>query len=135
MKSGGQLKLNKPLVSKTPLSRGTTSGLKRTQMKRSRKRKASDAPNRSAEWLDAVRAVPYCMRCATYCQVEAAHQNEGKGTGLKVPDCFTAALCRPCHVAIDNGKDMSLDQRRWEFERAMRATWVYLFTNQLIGAL
>lgn len=34
--------------------------------------------------------------------------------GMKVPDCATWAGCRECHVIIDQGKDMTREQRRAE---------------------
>ncbi|SFN76697.1 hypothetical protein SAMN05216516_12011 [Izhakiella capsodis] len=76
---------------------------------------------RSPKWLKAVREIECCVLCGAY-GVQAAHRNEGKGTGLKVDDSLTAALCPECHSRIDNGKDMSRDERRHEMDRAIVLT-------------
>lgn len=76
---------------------------------------------RSIKWLKAVREIDCCVLCGRY-GVQAAHRNEGKGVGLKVDDSLTAALCPECHARIDNGKDMSRDERRAEMDRAIVLT-------------
>lgn len=76
---------------------------------------------RSPKWLKAVREIECCVLCGEY-GVQAAHRNEGKGTGLKVDDSLTAALCPECHSRIDNGKDMTRDERRSEMDRAIVLT-------------
>lgn len=79
-------------------------------------------PTRNAAWLDAVRDVGYCCRCAMVCRPQASHRNEGKGMGQKVSDHLTAALCPDCHFAIDNGKAMNRDERRAAWDKAFVAT-------------
>lgn len=32
--------------------------------------------------------------------------------GMKAPDCWTFPLCVRCHVAFDQGKDLTKEQRR-----------------------
>ena len=76
---------------------------------------------RSNKWLQAVRELDYCVLCGRY-GVQAAHRNEGKGIGLKVDDSLTAALCPSCHEQIDNGKDLSREERRSEMDRAIVLT-------------
>ncbi|EDD5459837.1 hypothetical protein B1M60_09445 [Salmonella enterica subsp. enterica serovar Dublin] len=76
---------------------------------------------RSNKWLQAVREIDCCVLCGRY-GVQAAHRNEGKGIGLKVDDSLTAALCPPCHERIDNGKDLSREERRSEMDRAIVLT-------------
>jgi len=76
---------------------------------------------RSKKWLQAVREIDCCVLCGRY-GVQAAHRNEGKGVGIKVDDCLTAALCSECHHRIDNGKDMSREERRAEMDRAIVLT-------------
>lgn len=76
---------------------------------------------RSSKWLQAVREIDCCVLCGRW-GVQAAHRNEGKGMGLKVDDCLTAALCPECHARIDNGRDMSRDERRAEMDRAIVLT-------------
>lgn len=76
---------------------------------------------RSSKWLQAVREIDCCVLCGRW-GVQAAHRNEGKGMGLKVDDCLTAALCPECHARIDNGRDMSREERRAEMDRAIVLT-------------
>lgn len=77
---------------------------------------------RSEKWLKAVRSIDKCVLCGAYCQVQAAHRNEGKGMGIKTDDCLTAALCVNCHSEIDNGARMDLIGRRNELDRAIILT-------------
>jgi len=77
--------------------------------------------HRSAAWLAAVRSVECCVLCGAY-GTEAAHRNEGKGMGTKADDCMTAALCRACHVEIDQGKTLDRDARRATMDRAIVLT-------------
>lgn len=76
---------------------------------------------RSNKWLKAVREIECCVLCGAY-GVQAAHRNEGKGMGIKVDDSLTAALCEACHNRIDNGKDMTREERRSEMDRAIVLT-------------
>ena len=44
----------------------------------------------------------------------AAHSNQskhGKGLGLKAPDSLVAALCHKCHYELDNGKNLSKQEK------------------------
>lgn len=77
--------------------------------------------HRGEDWLAAVRSLPNCVRCGA-AGVEPAHRNESKGMGTKTHHCWTAALCRECHRAIDQGKAMSRDERRAELDRAIVLT-------------
>lgn len=63
------------------------------------------------KWLAAVGSIDCCVRCGRY-GVQVAHRNQGKGMGMKVSDCLTAALCPQCHHEIDNGTSMDRDERR-----------------------
>ncbi|MEM8142092.1 hypothetical protein Q4R50_19920 [Morganella morganii] len=76
---------------------------------------------RSKKWLQAVREIDCCVLCGKY-GVQAAHRNEGKGMGIKVDDCLTAALCAECHSRIDNGRDMTREERRSEMDKAIVLT-------------
>ena len=45
---------------------------------------------------------------------EPAHANwhqYGKGKSLKAHDCYFAAACRSCHRELDQGKNLSGDER------------------------
>ena len=76
---------------------------------------------RNQKWLRAVADLGECVLCGSH-GVQAAHRNESKSMGAKVDDCLTAALCPTCHSAIDQGKDLSRDQRRSEMDRAIVLT-------------
>ncbi|WP_241744794.1 hypothetical protein [Morganella morganii] len=76
---------------------------------------------RSKKWLQAVSEIDCCVLCGRY-GVQAAHRNEGKGMGIKADDCLTAALCEECHYRIDNGRDMTREERRSEMDKAIVLT-------------
>ena len=76
---------------------------------------------RNQKWLRAVSDLGFCVLCGKH-GVQAAHRNVGKGMGIKVDDCMTAALCPDCHREIDQGKTMTRDQRRSEMDRAIVLT-------------
>lgn len=76
--------------------------------------------HRSKPWLRAVASIP-CVLCGSE-DVQAAHRNEGKGMGLKVDDCWTAALCIKHHTEIDQGKTMSREEKRELMDRAILLT-------------
>lgn len=80
---------------------------------------------RSEAWLGAVRKLPRCVLCGAD-GVEPAHRNEGKGGAIKTHDCWTAAICRTCHRAIDQGKEMTREERRAEIDRAIVLTLAQL---------
>lgn len=85
--------------------------------------------------LEALRDSP-CQLCGTQDgTVVAAHSNQqrdGKGTGIKAHDYRTAALCHDCHYQIDQGKDLSKEDRQMLWEMAHRKTIGWLFeTGQI----
>ena len=64
--------------------------------------------------------------------VVAAHSNQlrdGKGRGLKAHDYRIAALCYRCHMNLDQGKDLTKEQRVELWEEAHRETIGWLFEN------
>ncbi|WP_338092954.1 hypothetical protein [Chromobacterium amazonense] len=77
---------------------------------------------KNPDWLAAVGTIRQCVRCGSHIAVQIAHRNEGKGLALKNPDALTAALCLPCHTAIDNGNRFNLEFRRKEMDRAIVQT-------------
>ena len=81
---------------------------------------------RSDKWLKAVREIPVCVGCHRYLPIEAAHRNEGKGLGMKTDDCATAALCHECHHEIDNGKNLTREERRDLMNRYIVLTLIQL---------
>lgn len=76
---------------------------------------------RSKKWVAAVGQIDQCVLCGRW-GTQVAHRNEGKGTGLKADDCATAALCVVCHNEIDNGKNLSRDERRQRMDRVIVLT-------------
>jgi hypothetical protein len=67
--------------------------------------------------------------------IVAAHSNQmrdGKGRGLKANDYRIAALCYKCHAELDQGKNMSREERLNMWEDAHRATIGWLFENEKI---
>lgn len=80
---------------------------------------------RSPKLLKLCQLIP-CQNCGaddgTVC---AAHRNESKGMALKVSDAMVAALCHKCHFELDNGKNMTREERRDMWNRA------YIKTIQL----
>ncbi|MDK1186568.1 MULTISPECIES: hypothetical protein [Cronobacter] len=86
----------------------------------------------SAKWLAAVRQIECCVLCNRWRGL-AAYRNEGKGTGLKVDDSLTAALCVDCHHAIDNGRELTREERRALMDRAIVLTLCELTRRGLGG--
>lgn len=86
---------------------------------------------RSKKWLAAVGQIEQCVLCGN-CGTQVAHRNEGKGMGLKTDDCATAALCVCCHTAIDNGKDLSREERRQLMDRAIVLTIIQIARRGLV---
>ena len=62
-------------------------------------------------WYESVASLETCSLCRAY-GVQVAHRNEGRGMGQKSAYWLTAAICPPEHHAIDNGKDMTREERR-----------------------
>jgi hypothetical protein len=56
--------------------------------------------------------------------VQAAHTNwgGGKGRGVKANDNLIAALCLKCHYEIDQGKELSREERQEKWQQAHMAT-------------
>jgi beta-glucanase (GH16 family) len=86
---------------------------------------------RSERLLRAVSSLD-CQICGISGMTQAAHANwgvYGKGMGQKAHDCFVAALCQHCHHEIDQGKELTKEERQQQWESAWRATLLALFQN------
>lgn len=86
---------------------------------------------RSTKLLKAVSTLS-CKHCGMDGMTQAAHANwgvYGKGMGMKAHDCFVAALCVDCHRELDQGKNLSADERQEMWEAAFRKTLVALFES------
>jgi Fe-S oxidoreductase len=90
---------------------------------------------RNAKLLETVREFP-CTRCGTSDgTVVAAHSNQirdGKGKGIKSADYRIAALCYNCHMALDQGAELSKEERLEEWEAAHRVTIGLLFLTKKV---
>lgn len=84
---------------------------------------------RSEKYLKAVASLD-CQVCGISGRTQAAHANwgvYGKGMGMKAHDCFVAAMCIDCHREIDQGKEMTAEERRECWEMAFRRTLVAIW--------
>lgn len=77
-----------------------------------------------------------CVMCG--CQdgtIVSAHSNlleHGKGKGLKAHDGMIAWLCYRCHSNLDQGKDMSREERKMYTLEAICRTYVQMWNQELI---
>ena len=87
---------------------------------------------RNPKLLVACREIP-CQLCgAEDGTVVAAHSNQlrdGKGRGLKASDYRIASLCFLCHSQIDQGKDLTKEERQEKWHHAHIATVAKLFNQ------
>jgi hypothetical protein len=85
---------------------------------------------RNKKLIEVVRESP-CQHCGRQDgTVVAAHSNQlkdGKGRGIKASDYRIAALCFRCHSDLDQGSNMSRDERVDLWENAHRKTIGWLF--------
>ena len=74
-----------------------------------------------------------CQACGSGQMVQAAHTNwgGGKGRSVKADDNLVAALCLKCHYEIDQGKNMSKEERQEMWEQAHIATVKKLYIQGL----
>jgi hypothetical protein len=68
-----------------------------------------------------------CQNCGHY-QSQAAHSNwhGGKGRGIKASDNYVAALCQSCHHDVDQGNELTKDERQTIWVNAHLKTLHYL---------
>jgi Protein of unknown function (DUF1364). len=52
--------------------------------------------------------------------------------GMKTDDCATAAICVECHTEIDNGKNLTRDERRQLMDRAIVLTLIKIARMGLV---
>ena len=87
---------------------------------------------RSKALLEACRTIA-CQHCGTEDgTVCAAHINwgGGKGKAIKADDNLVASLCFTCHAALDQGADMSKDERQELWLKAHRRTVLILLITR-----
>jgi predicted nucleic-acid-binding Zn-ribbon protein len=65
-----------------------------------------------------------CQNCGSGNMVQAAHTNwgSGKGRGIKADDNQVAALCLNCHYEVDQGKNLTKEERQDLWQRAHKRT-------------
>ena len=87
---------------------------------------------RNKRLLEIARNFP-CQHCGIDDgTVVAAHSNQlrdGKGKGIKASDYRIASLCFKCHAELDQGKNLSKQERLEMWEEAHRKTIALLFDN------
>ena len=71
-----------------------------------------------------------CQNCGHY-QSQAAHSNwhGGKGRGIKASDNYVAALCQSCHHDVDQGHELTKDERQTLWVNAHLKTLHYLLNT------
>lgn len=94
---------------------------------------------RNKKLLEAARDVPRCFGCGQHNDgtVVAAHSNQsrdGKGMGHKASDARIAYLCEACHFALDQGRQMSREERIAFWEAAHRKSIGWLFDSGKVSA-
>jgi hypothetical protein len=55
--------------------------------------------------------------------------------GMKAPDHQVASLCYRCHMNLDQGKDMTREERREFWQRAHMKTIAGLFERGILGVV
>lgn len=96
---------------------------------------------RNRKLLDLAHSVCECqLQIPGVCIGHSAHGCEpahgpklmlGGGMGCKSADVFAAA-CHACHVAIDQGKELSKEDRQWYWLRGAARTWAKLMESGLL---
>lgn len=87
---------------------------------------------RNDKLLKKIRQLPCSMCNSQNGTIVAAHRNEGKGMGIKVSDALVAALCYQCHMAIDQGKNLTKEERRESWNFAYLKTMQYLIEHEML---
>jgi len=87
---------------------------------------------RNKKLLEIARKLPCCHCGREDGTVVAAHSNQlrdGKGKSIKASDYRIASLCFLCHSELDQGKNLSKQERVDMWEEAHRKTIGLLFEN------
>ena len=87
---------------------------------------------RNKKLLEVVRESE-CQHCGvedgTVCAAHANTAAAGKGMGIKAHDFLVAALCFRCHMELDQGKNMTKDERAEMWQNAHNRTISWLFQS------
>lgn len=84
---------------------------------------------RNKKLLEKMRELPCAVCGAEDGTVIAAHRNEGKGMGLKTSDALVTPMCFVCHTNLDQGKEMSRQERREQWNLAYINNIKYMIEN------
>ena len=100
---------------------------------------------RSRKLLDLAHRVQECQVripgvCRGYSEhgCEPAHSNQqrhGKGVGHKADDCYHAAACHDCHVAIDQGRKLSREDKQHYWRLGFERTFKLYLENGWLGVV
>lgn len=88
---------------------------------------------RSKKHLKNVAELP-CQICYVEGRTQASHSNQskhGKGRGIRASDEFTAALCIEHHYEIDQGSNLTKQQRLDMWNEAHQKTVYHLKNRNL----
>jgi CRISPR/Cas system-associated protein Cas10 (large subunit of type III CRISPR-Cas system) len=87
---------------------------------------------RSKKLLKAVASLR-CQHCGNTEGVQASHSNwaeHGKGRSIRASDIYIAALCLRCHFEVDQGRDLTKEQRKKMWLNAHKKTVETLVLNR-----
>lgn len=92
---------------------------------------------RNKKLTEIVRDAPICFGCGRHNDgtIVAAHSNQGihgKGRSIKAHDCFVAALCYVCHSDLDQGTQLSQEERVAMWNAACVLTYGWLMREGLL---
>lgn len=80
---------------------------------------------RSKALLTACREIP-CQHCGvadgTVCAAHSNQARHGKGRSIKASDIYVASLCTKCHADLDQGAQMTREERAGMWDNAHRNT-------------
>lgn len=68
----------------------------------------------------------------TVCAAHSNQQRDGKGTSIKASDAAIAAMCSKCHFELDNGKDLTRQERIEIWELAHRLTFRHFIEHDML---
>ena len=89
---------------------------------------------RNRQLLDLAYLLP-CQHCGAPAPSEPAHSNwsrHGKGMSIKAHDNYFAALCRKCHMELDQGKNMTFEERNDFWQAAYEKTQLEIWQRKLV---
>jgi len=72
-----------------------------------------------------------CQHCGSH-GTQVAHRNQGKGLSLKTSDALVVALCVDCHSRLDQGKDMTREERRAFWDDAYIRQMQYMLETGML---